>query len=91
MQQHRLNLKRLYGTAPPISFCGLFVGAIGKSGRGHGSIIYPIIINYYCLIQTVYAVLNINNSNKKWSVMNTLNKHSSKKKMVGYEYTEQTQ
>ena len=60
MQQHKLNLKRLYGTAPPISFCGLFVGAIGKSGRGHGSIIYPIIIiNYYCLIQTVYTVLNI--------------------------------
>ena len=45
-------------------------------GRGHGSIIHPIIINYYCLIQTVYTVLNINNSNKK---------------MVGYEYTEQTQ
>ena len=45
-------------------------------GRGHGSIIHPTIINYYCLIQTVYAVLNINDSNKK---------------MVGYEYTEQTQ
>ena len=45
-------------------------------GRGHGSIILPIIINYYCLIQTVYTVLNINDSNKK---------------MVSYEYTEQTQ
>ena len=44
-------------------------------GRGHGSIIHPIIINYYCLIQTVYTVLNINDSNKK---------------MVSYEYTEQT-
>ena len=31
-KQHKLNLKRLYGTAPPISFpCGLFVGAIGKN------------------------------------------------------------
>ena len=44
MQQHKLNLKRLYGTAPPISFCGLFVGAIGKSGRGHPSFILLLLI-----------------------------------------------